>query len=242
MPATYQELIKKHKDKIEKEIKKRTSQCTDALEEIHRAQEKLKDSYLDTILRLTVVAEYKDEDTAAHIKRVGHYCEHIAIHMGMDDEFVDMILYAAPMHDIGKIGIPTEILLKRARLNQQEFELIKNHASIGRRMLEGSISVYLQMAERIAGSHHERWDGKGYPNGLKGEEIPVEGRIMNIVDQYDALRSVRPYKPAFNHNKSVKILTEGDGRTMPEHFDPKVLKAFKESADELNRIYKTFKD
>jgi putative two-component system response regulator len=193
---------------------------------------------VDTIDRLTVVSEYKDEDTASHIKRVGLYCALIARSLGWSAEDEETIFYASPLHDIGKIGIPSDILLKPARLNPEEFALIKTHTTIGGRILEGSSSKILRMGEKIAVSHHERWDGTGYPKGIKEDEIPIEGLIMNIADQYDALRSRRPYKPPFGHKKTVKIILEGDGRTMPSHFNPLVLEAFSNMHKQFENIYK----
>lgn len=210
--------------------------------ELNEANNQLRSSWIETIYRLTRAAEYKDEETGDHIKRVGLYTREVAEAMGMDKEFVETIYYSSPIHDIGKVGVPDEILLKPGNLTPEEKDIMESHTTIGAKILEGSDSAFLRMARDIALSHHERWSGKGYPNGLKGEEIPLSSRIMNIVDQYDALRSRRPFKSSFSHQKSLEIITTGDSRTSPDDFDPAVLEGFISRAAKFNEIYHTFAD
>mgnify|MGYP001819147141 CR=1 FL=1 len=182
--------------------------------ELNDAHNQIRTSWIETIYRLTRAAEYKDEETDDHIKRVGLYTREIAEAIGMDKEFIETIYYSSPIHDIGKVGVPDEILLKPGNLTPEEQQVMESHTTIGAKILEGSGSAFLKMARDIALSHHERWSGTGYPNKLKGEDIPLPSRIMNIVDQYDALRSRRPFKSSFSHQKAVEIITKGDSLSL----------------------------
>lgn len=238
----FEDFLSDYNRRLESDVSEKTARLNEALNELSLSREKLKEGYIDTIHRLTAVAEYKDEDTASHIKRIAHYCRLLAKNLGQGAEEQDRIFYASPMHDIGKVGIPSEILLKPGKLNNEEFALMRTHTVIGGRILRDSASEFIRTAHSIALSHHERYSGGGYPNGLSGEDIPLDGRIMNLADQYDALRSARPYKPAFSHEKTFKIITEGDGRTMPSHFDPRILEAFRDSHGEFERIFDTGRD
>ncbi|MBU0467617.1 MAG: HAMP domain-containing protein [Candidatus Omnitrophica bacterium] len=193
---------------------------------------------VETIIKLSKTAEYKDQDTGSHILRISYYAQALAKKMKMDSTFVKDIFYAAPMHDIGKIGIPEKILLKRGKLSEEEFEIIKTHTSIGAAILNGSSSEFLQMAFVIALTHHERWDGSGYPQGLKGEDIPMAGRITAIVDAFDALVSRRPYKEPFEDSNALDIIAASRGT----HFDPQVCDSFLAIKDEILSIEKTYQD
>lgn len=197
------------------------------------------DAFAYTVHALARASEVNDEDTGNHILRVGEYCALIADKLGLSDKFVSIIRLQALMHDVGKIHIPPDILKKPGKLTDEEFAEIKQHPLYGAKIL--GTHPRLTMAAEIALSHHERWDGGGYPNRLAGEQIPTAGRIMNLADQYDALRNARVYKPAFDHATTCGIIIEGDGRTMPSHFDPQVLAAFKENAGEFAAIYEKLK-
>jgi putative two-component system response regulator len=206
-------------------------------QEVAARTEQLFESYHETIFIMTSAAEHKDEDTGLHITRISHYCRILAEYLGMEGAFADCIFYASPMHDIGKIGIPDHILLKPGKHDAKEWEIMKTHVTLGADILARGNSPYLRMGAEIALNHHERWDGSGYPHGKQGDQIPVCARLMNIADQYDALRSKRPYKHALAHDIAMQIITEGDLRTQTCHFDPAVLNAFKACAETFRSIY-----
>jgi putative two-component system response regulator len=162
--------------------------------------------------------------------------------MGMNAAFCETIHYASQMHDIGKIAIPDSILLKVGPLTHDEWEVMKTHTTLGARLLGRGDSPYLQMGAEIALGHHERWDGGGYPSGLKGQVIPISARIMNICDQYDALTSERPYKKALSPEAAFEVLSRGDGRTRPSHFDPDILEAFRRCEARFREVCRSIVD
>ena len=236
----YQDKIKGQNAVLERKVRERTAE--------------LADSRLDIIWRLGKAAEYRDEETGDHVVRVGCYCRVIAETLGADDDFVETLFLTSPLHDIGKIGIPDAILLKRGPLNEHEWNVMRRHCAIGAEILREDSKVMnaflawrggrtndrngngpdpiLKMASSIALTHHEWWDGTGYPAGRAGEEIPLESRIVALADAYDALCSTRPYKPALSEAEALSIIHDEVSR----HFDPTVHGAFEDSTKELRAI------
>jgi putative two-component system response regulator len=231
-----QDEIKQHRVMLELTVERRTVSLRKTLKELEEAQRLTHQAHLDTIRRLAIASEYRDEDTALHLNRMGNYCAIVARGLGLPADEVDLILHASPMHDVGKIGIPDAILLKPGKLNEAEWEIMKQHPIIGSRILSGSSSELLEAGEIIALSHHEKWDGTGYPKGLTGEDIPLYGRICMIADVFDALTNIRPYKKAFSSDKAFEILGEERGTS----FDPKVADVFFDQVDEVVEIQKRF--
>jgi methanogenic corrinoid protein MtbC1 len=217
---------------LEREVESSTSELKRALSELEIAQ-------AETVQRLSMAVEFRDEDTGAHIERIGRFSVLLAEHIGMDAEFCERLRHAAPLHDVGKVAIPDAILLKPGPLTPEERAIVETHAEEGHRLVRGSSSSILDMAATIALSHQEKWDGSGYPRGLKGEAIPIEGRIVAVADVFDALTSDRVYRKAFSVDEAIQMMREQRGR----HFDPVLLDAFMEvlgrsgpdARDELRR-------
>ncbi len=204
---------------------------------LERTQE-LEASRKEIIACLGKAAEYKDNDTGMHVKRMSLYAKVIGLATGMSEEEANALQETAPMHDIGKIGLPDRILKKPAKLNPEEIEHMRQHPQIGVDILGGQTCPLLNMARSIAISHHEKWDGSGYPNGLKGEEIPLHGRIAAIADVFDALTTQRPYKEAWPVEKALNLLNEESGK----HFDPKLIELFMASLPEILEIKQSFQE
>ncbi len=202
---------------LEDEIEGRTSELKRALSELEIAQ-------AETVQRLSMAVEFRDEDTGAHIERIGRFSVLLAEQIGMDGDFCERLRHAAPLHDVGKVAIPDAILLKPGPLTPEERAIVETHAEEGHRLVKGSSSSILDMAATIALSHQEKWDGTGYPRGLKGEAIPIEGRIVAVADVFDALTSDRVYRKAFSVDEAIQMMREQRGR----HFDPVLLDAFME--------------
>lgn len=217
---------------LEATVERRTRELRSALEDVTAAQRRIQEGHLDTIYRLTLAAEYKDHDTAGHIERIGRYSEVMARAMHLAPSVIDTIRHAAPMHDVGKLGIPDDILLKPGPLTDEEREIMNTHTTIGGQILAGSSSPVIQMGQRIALAHHEKWDGTGYPEGIPGPSIPMEARICTVVDFFDALTFDRPYRAAVPNPKVLAMMREESGT----RFDPDVLDVFLSIQEEIEEI------
>jgi putative two-component system response regulator len=227
----YNDHMRNYQKELESEVARRTR-------DLEQAFARIKSVSLEAIYRLTRAAEYKDEDTGAHIQRMSNYAAAISRKMGLGERVTESILYATPMHDIGKIGIPDRILLKPGKLDPDEWAVMQQHTIIGARILEGSTTGIIRLGETVALTHHEKWDGSGYPKRLKGKQIPLVGRIVAIADVFDALTSKRPYKEAFSLERSYEIIRQGRGT----HFDPAVVDVFFSAQTDILKIKDAFHD
>lgn len=221
----YHDLIDAYQQQLESEIATRT-------QELHQSLADTKAASLEIIHRLSSASESRDASTGRHICRMSHYSAVIARQMELSNDQVELVLYAAPMHDLGKIGIPDRILLKPARLSPLEWEIMKKHTLIGADILKDSDIELLRVGELIARTHHEKWDGSGYPAGLRGVEIPLYGRIVAVADVFDAMTSARPYKEAIGVDATLDTIRAGRGN----HFDPDIVDAFCGAFDEIRAI------
>lgn len=217
-------LLYDQKDVLDEMVRVRT-------DELHRTR-------LQVVQRLGRAAEYRDNETGNHILRMSHISALLAKSIGWNKADCELILHASPMHDIGKIGIPDHILLKPGKFEPEEWETMKTHALIGANILEGDDSDLMKSAREIALTHHEKWDGSGYPYGLSGEAIPLAGRIAALADVFDALTSVRPYKKAWTVEAAVGLIKENRGI----HFDPYLVDVFLEQLTEILNICKFFSE
>lgn len=208
-----------------------------ALEQkVRERTEELRRTRLEIIQRLGRAAEFKDNETGFHVIRMSHYSRLIAEALECDNDWSDLVFNASPMHDIGKIGIPDKVLLKPGKLDEKEWILIRKHPEFGAAIIGEHNSKLLQVSREIAMSHHEKWDGSGYPNGFKGEEIPLTGRIIAIADVFDALTTERPYKNAWTVKDAVKLIDENSG----SHFDPNLVPLFHEVMPEIMSVKKRY--
>ena len=199
-------------------------------------EQSLRRSQGETIHRLAIAAEFRDNDTARHTMRMSRFCELLARRLGLDNERCELIRSASPLHDIGKIGISDTILLKPGKHTDEERKMMQRHADFGHQMLRGSDSELLQFGAIIAWTHHEKFDGSGYPRGLKGEDIPLEGRITAVADVFDALTSTRPYKRPYSVERSLEMMSAESGT----HFEPALLELFKQNLREVHLIREQF--
>ena len=217
-------LSQEYEQSLESEVREKTREIKEREEEI--------------VLRLISASGFRDDETGAHIRRIGLYASVIAKDLGWNQESVSDIRLAAAMHDVGKIGIPDSILLKPGKLTPEEFEMMKKHTTIGGQLLGSSNACLLQMAKEIALSHHEKWDGSGYPAGLAGEAIPESGRIVALADVYDALVMDRVYRPAIPEPEALSMMTSNRGT----HFDPRIFDRFVALLPKIRRIKQEVQD
>jgi putative two-component system response regulator len=227
-----------YRERLELTVADRTRDLRDALEKLQIADRALREAHEEVVNRLMRAAEFRDNETAQHIRRMSYYCELLARLSGGDQPWCERIKLASPMHDIGKIGTPDQILLKPGRLDPDELKIMHDHAEIGYRILSGSGTPILDLGASIAYTHHEKFDGTGYPRGIAGEAIPIEGRITAIADVFDALVSRRVYKVPYTLEDALQFMREQEG----QHFDPVLLGLFLGNLDGALAIKAQFPD
>lgn len=204
-----------------------------AYADLQQAHDDIKEAHMAIVLRLAIIAEYRDPDTGAHILRISDYGREVGRAVGLSESELEVYRFASPLHDIGKIAIPDAILKKKGKLTAGEFEVMKGHTVIGSRMFDGSKSLILKAAADICRSHHERWDGTGYPDKVKGEAIPLFARLVAVVDIFDAVTSKRCYKDAWSFEEGIKYIKTLSGT----HLDPRLVNAFVRSRSRIREVY-----
>jgi putative two-component system response regulator len=224
--------------RLQATVDERSDRLAEALQDLELSETKVWVSQAETIFRLARLVEFRDEETGHHLQRMSSYCEILARRIGFSEQRCELLRLASQLHDVGKVAVPDSILLKQGKLNPEEFEVIKGHAERGFQMLAGSTSEVVQIGAVIARTHHEHWDGSGYPRGLAGEDIPAEGRIAAIADVFDALTSDRVYRSALPVKSAVEMMREERGR----HFDPELLDAFMLALPEMEAIRRAYAD
>ena len=239
-PFDRNELIMRARNLLEAHLAHRMTHDQKAVLEdmVRERTEEIRRTRLQVVQRLGMAAEYRDEETGNHILRMSHISALLARSIGWSEAKCELMLLASPMHDIGKIGIPDNILLKPGKFEPDEWEIMKTHAVIGGKLLEGDDSNLMQMARSIALSHHEKWDGSGYPNGLAGDGIPLAGRIAALADVFDALTSKRPYKKAWTVEAAVDLIKENSGK----QFDPALVETFLEQLPGILEITQRYSE
>ncbi len=225
-------------ERLQGAVARRDDELAQALQELELAENKVWVSQAETILRLARMMEFRDDDTGHHLHRMSSYCELLARHIGLSEERCEFVRLASQLHDVGKVAVPDSILLKPGKLTEAEFEVIKEHTEMGHQMLAGSASEVVQLGALIARTHHERWDGSGYPRGLAGVEIPLEGRIAAVADVFDALTSDRVYRSALSVKAAVEMMSAERG----QHFDPELLDAFLRALPATEAIREAYAD
>jgi len=214
-----------------------TANLQKALEAERGKRQALEQTLYETLLRVATALDYRDRRSSDRLTRLSQYTMLLALQFGLPEAEVQLLYSATPLYDLGKIGIPDAVLLKPGRLEEVERTIVEIHPTLGTSLLSGADSPLLDQARQIALTHHEHWDGSGYPQGLKGEDIPLGGRLVILAEQYEVLRSTRPHKPAFDHARACHILFNGDERTRPAHFDPRLLEAFRVIHGDFAAIY-----
>jgi putative two-component system response regulator len=219
-------------------VKESSDTLQEALQDLELSETKAWVSQAETIFRLARMVEFRDEETGHHLHRMSSYCQILAKQAGFSEERSELVRLASQLHDVGKVAVPDSILLKRGKLTPDEFEIIKTHAQKGYEMLADSTSKVVQLGAVIARTHHERWDGSGYPRGLADEDIPIEGRIAAVADVFDALTSDRVYRSALPVKSALQMMQDERGR----HFDPTLLDAFMGAREEITEVRETYAD